>query len=294
MTRPLTALALIGVACSVVGCKSTAARAHAERRRGNPVRTETVSDRLRLVPVDASSEVEAEFLGDVQLPEGEELARFVNDCLSEAYRHMRGEARTGVSTTGLRGVRDAFFADYREWFDAEWDAVKAGDLPAHVGDWGCQVEGRIVHCDGGFFSYRVTIDAMTGGVHPNRWIQNATYSRRSGRRLTVADVIRRQDITQVVNLIRRTLRTHCQDELLRTQLKEDVQQPYDAYVRDIRSHRREEWGNPLVTENFLVTADGLEWVYNQYEIACYAAGIFTVPLTWAVLSPHLCANFLAK
>jgi len=260
-------------------------RSHAERRQRD-VRDQ-FDYSLRLAPADASADVKATFRCDVQRPADKTLAQFADECLAEAYRHMRGEERKGIAATGALGVRDAFFADYREWFNEDWPAVKAGDIPAHVGQWTCEVEGRVVYCDQRYFSYRVTIDTMTGGPHPNRWVQNATYSRRDGRRLTAADVVRRESMTAVVNLIRQAVRAQAQDDVLRGQLKEEIRQPYDAYVAETRNRKRDEWGNPLVTENFLLTRNGIEWVYNQYEIACYASGLFEARVAWDALGPHL-------
>ena len=33
-------------------------------------------------------------------------------------------------------------------------------------------------------------------------------------------------------------------------------------------------------ENFCVVKDGLKFVYNAYEVACYAAGAVEVPVKW--------------
>lgn len=39
--------------------------------------------------------------------------------------------------------------------------------------------------------------------------------------------------------------------------------------------------------NFEVTEEGLEYVYNPYEIAPYAAGLITIPVSWKELEPIL-------
>lgn len=290
-------LLIVFLFVSAVGCQSAFRRdgsyvtkqsGRVSESHGCRIRQTVFSDRLRLAPCDAPADVDAEFVCDVELPTDEPLAVFADDCLATAYRHMRGEERKDISATGAAGVRDAFFADYREWFGEEWESVKSGDVPAYVGDWGCQVVGKVVYSDKRYFSYRVTIDTMTGGPHPNRWIQNATYSRKSGRRLAVADVIKKEKMTDVVNLIRKSVLSQAQEDLqLRGRLEEEICQPYEDYVRDIRSRKRDEWGNPLVTDNFMLTKDGIAWVYNQYEIACYASGIFEALLTWSSLGPHL-------
>lgn len=287
----------LGVLGFLAGCRSPEYRKPAERgqaeRSQKDVR-DAFACSLRLAPADAPADIEAKFRCDVNRPADKTLAKFADECLAEAYHHMRGEARADIGETGARGVRDAFFADYREWFDDEWEAVKAGDAPACVGRWTCAVEGWVVYCDKRYFSYRVTIDTMTGGAHPNRWIQNATYSRKTGRRLTVSDVVKKRSMTAVVNMIRKAMRAQVRENPLREQLREDIRQPYDEYVRSIRNRQRDEWGNPLVTENFLLKSDGIEWVYNQYEIACYASGIFKALVTWDALRPHLRFDILTN
>ena len=41
------------------------------------------------------------------------------------------------------------------------------------------------------------------------------------------------------------------------------------------------------TENFEIMEDGIQWIYNPYEIACYAVGRVEVKLTWDELSPYI-------
>jgi len=274
----------------VVGCQSAFQRdsAYGDSRAGaktGGMHKMAFSDSF--VPKSERGDVVARFSCDVERPSDKTLAAFADECQTEAYRHMRGEERAGIAATGAKGVRDAFFADYKEWFADEWEAVKSGDLPAHVGEWTCHVEGRVEFCDKKYFSYRVTIDTYCGGAHGNRWIQNATYSRKTGRRLTAVDVVRKESMTDVVNLIRKAVRAEAQDAPLRGQLDEEIRKSYDEYIREIRSRTRDEWGNPLVTDNFMLTKDGIVWTYNQYEIACYAAGWFDALVTWKSLAPHL-------
>jgi len=247
----------------------------------------TLLDSLRLVPESADVDVEARFSCDVQRSADKTLAGFVDAALDEAYRHARGEDRNDVAASGVRGVRDAFFDDYREWFAEDGDGLVKGEIAKHVACWTCHVEGRVEFCDKHYFSYRVTIDTYCGGPHGNRWIQNATYSRKDGRRLTAVDVVKKESMTDVVNLIRKAVRAEAQEDQLRAQLSEEIRLPYDAYVRDIRNGKRDEWGDPLVTDNFMLTKDGIVWTYNQYEIACYAAGWFDALVTWKALDPHL-------
>jgi len=270
-----------------VGCQSAFQRdaSYGGRSCGDGSRNLTLSDSLRLAP--ESADVKADFSCDVQRPADKALARLVDAALAEAYHRARGEERANVASSGVQGVRDAFFDDYREWFAEDGEAVVKGDFAKHVACWNCHVEGRVEYCDKAYFSCRVTIDTYCGGAHGNRWIQNATYSRKDGRRLTAADVIKKDSMTDVVNLIRKAVRAQAQEEQLREQLKEEIRQPYDEYVREIRSRKRDEWGNPLVTENFMLTKDGIVWTYNQYEIACYAAGWFDALVPWKSISPHV-------
>jgi len=276
-----------------VGCQSAFRRnpaygrhAPASSRPNRSAANVLFSDECR--PVADRPDVGVRFECDVQRPADVELARFVDVCLDETYRHARGEERRGVSTTGAREVRDAFFADYREWFDESWSSVTNGELPTAVARWSCRIEGRIVFCDGEHFSYRVILDTETGGIHPNRWVQNATYSRAERRPLTVADVVKADGMTPVLNLIRRALRDGANgDARLVASLQDEIRSTYDEYDRDIRGGRRDQWGNPLVTDNFMIVGDGLVWTYNQQEIACYDSGWFDARVPWREIEPHL-------
>jgi len=271
------------------GCQSAFRRDANYGGRSHEVvsRNASFSDSLRLAPESAGEDIEARFTCDVKRPADKTLARLVDATLAEAYHHARGEERKDVAASGVRGVRDAFFDDYREWFAEDGDGLVKGEIAKHTACWTCHVEGLVEFCDSRYFSYRVTIDTYCGGVHGNRWVQNATYSRKDGHRLTAADVVKKECMTDVVNLIRKAVLAQAQEDPLREQLSEEVSQPYDEYVRDVRSGKRGEWGNPLVTENFMLTKDGIVWTYNQYEIACYASGWFDALVSWQSLSPHV-------
>ena len=40
-------------------------------------------------------------------------------------------------------------------------------------------------------------------------------------------------------------------------------------------------------ENFSVGPDGIEWIFQPYEIGPYALGIVTATLSWKQLKPYL-------
>ena len=48
---------------------------------------------------------------------------------------------------------------------------------------------------------------------------------------------------------------------------------------------------PEPTENFLVLRDGLLFVYNHYDIDCYAAGIIVIFVPYTEISEALRADF---
>ncbi len=48
------------------------------------------------------------------------------------------------------------------------------------------------------------------------------------------------------------------------------------------------------TENFEILEDGILWVYNPYEIACYAVGQVNVLISWEQLAPYILENSIAR
>lgn len=108
-------------------------------------------------------------------------------------------------------------------------------------------EYKIVYADKDYLSFYTKEYAYLGGAHGNTVIRVGTVSRTTGRILNVADFFADEK--------RPALKAALHHEAVKALGgKENLQSEVE------------------ISNNFYLAKDGLHFVYNAYEIACYAAG----------------------
>lgn len=117
--------------------------------------------------------------------------------------------------------------------------------------WSTEATYNIVFADERYLSFRAEEFSYSGGAHGNRQVIVGTFDRATGRRLTVRDLIPAERREQVLKSLRQKVveRLGGEDKLQ---------------------------GEVTLTENCCLGADGLHFVYNEYEVACYAEGMIEV------------------
>ena len=108
-------------------------------------------------------------------------------------------------------------------------------------------EYKIVYADRDYLSFYTKEYSYLGGAHGNTAIRVGTISRATGRILNVGDFVA---------------------DVKRAALKNAL---YDGAVKALGGKENLQ-SEVEVVENFYLAKDGLHFVYNEYEIACYAAG----------------------
>ena len=116
-----------------------------------------------------------------------------------------------------------------------------------------------------FVTYSLTEEIYSGGAHGSYLIFGQTFRKSDGRRITW-DILTDQYADEVQGIIKDGLKEYFQvdtDE----QLQENFLNPDHIYLV------------PLPQQPPLFMADGIHFVYQQYEIASYACGLpsFVVP-----------------
>lgn len=110
---------------------------------------------------------------------------------------------------------------------------------------------KIVYADKDYLSFYAKEYSYTGGAHGNTGICVRTINRATGRIAKVADFV--------------------PDEK-RAALKTAL---YNGAVKALGGEEHLQ-ADVEVVENFYLAKDGLHFIYNEYEIACYAAGAVEV------------------
>lgn len=126
---------------------------------------------------------------------------------------------------------------------------------------GCAVEnGRK-----DILSYQVNTDCYLGGAHGSYVVLYYNFDKKSGKLLNIRDIVPVEKEKLVIDAMKKQL---CEDwdaaDLAELQEMTGITMLGDVYL----------------TNNFLLKKDSIEFLFNQYEIAPYAAGLIevTIPL----------------
>lgn len=138
-------------------------------------------------------------------------------------------------------------------------AAIADDMPREVPAWDKRSKYEIICRDADKVSYRATEYQYTGGAHGYTSVQVGTVNRKTGRKYRLADIVPESR----------------RDELLR-KVREDIALRHYGAKSYAEWRARKEiafFDEPQLTENFYFDDRAIHFIYNQYEIACYADGI---------------------
>ena len=133
------------------------------------------------------------------------------------------------------------------------------DVPREIPAWDKSSKYEILCRDEDKVSYRATEYLYTGGAHGYTLVQVGTVDRKTGRKYKLVDMVPENR----------------RGELLR-KVREDIA------IRRYEAKSYAEWrarkeiaffDEPQLTENFYFDDQAIHFIYNQYEIACYADGI---------------------
>ena len=129
--------------------------------------------------------------------------------------------------------------------DADWkDDWMVG---AGVTTWERSSSYKVVYADADYLSFRAEEYAYNGGAHGGTKVTVGTLRRKDGTRARLADFVPAEKMPALAKAL------------------------FDGVTRQIGGAENLQ-GEVKPIENFHVAKDGLHFVYNEYEVACYAAG----------------------
>jgi hypothetical protein len=115
----------------------------------------------------------------------------------------------------------------------------------------------------GILSYQAITDTYLGGAHGSHYVQYFNFDVQSGKLLTISDVVPADKEMLVLMAMEERL---CKDWEAKDLA--DLQEKTGITML----------GNLYLTNNFLLRGDSIVFLFNQYEIAPYAAGLISVTL----------------
>jgi len=148
----------------------------------------------------------------------------------------------------LGGRLDAYLKEVREVMSDEGfcsDPVVGSALTTK--EYNSKYEVVYTDYERTFFSYRVESFTYTGGAHGNTVVGVGTIDVKTGKELKVADAIPKDKRAEALARVKA------------------------AVIKQIGGADNLQ-GEVTLTENFYVAEDGLHFVFNEYEVACYAQG----------------------
>jgi hypothetical protein len=169
---------------------------------------------------------------------------------SKLYKYIR-KLNGNLQIRQLISDDEAFLQDWISY-------IATSDSPdSPINNWKRSYDYEVVYDADGFVSYRHTKFDYTGGAHGMTYTKVGTLFCR-GRRLSLADL---PELDKIEKLFQQALKSHKDYEAIKL---------YTA-GRKVK-----------MTENFYIDEKGIHFIYEPYEIHCYAAGIIDIQVPYKV------------
>jgi hypothetical protein len=188
-------------------------------------------------------------------------------------RDLRGDTLDSAPVVALdklfRQRRDTLFTGYRTDVAEIVKTMPADERPSATLNYEEQTSTQVLYQGGdllslGFFTY-----SYSGGAHGMNTTAGASYDLRTGRRLRYNDIFRPEAQAQLPALLASAVRPL-------VDLKPGEPLDKALFVKQMP-----------VTRNVFLTAGGVEFIYQPYEIASYAQGEVRVFLPLSQVRPLL-------
>lgn len=222
------------------------------------VRTETYTDDL-VVPLE----------------EGAPDSLFFSLSIEYVVTGMKVEARQAINNTIIANVFDLEGGQenleetairYRENLIDEYLNENAV-LENGVRSWEDHLQAAFQDSYKGWKNYGISYYCYRGGAHGIQTETQLVFDAKTGRQITEADLFVSGYEAPVAALMREEVRSALEVD---PALLEVVQMD-----------------NVVPNGNFAVSAEGVEWLFQPYEVGPYVLGNFSVPVSWELLKPYL-------
>lgn len=167
----------------------------------------------------------------------------------------------------------AYIMDYME--EGKDAIANYGDDMEATATWMSYEEnctGETKYNANGFFSYAVSLYSFTGGAHGNNSVKVGSLDLNTATRLGLASLFTDEKLPQVRSLLLQNL---TKEQNCAT--TEELTEKGDFFDIDQID----------VTENFYIDDNGVNFLYDPFEIAPYSTGEITITISWQDLLPYL-------
>lgn len=123
-----------------------------------------------------------------------------------------------------------------------------------------------------FVSYLYTQEGFSGGAHGWYLMEGQTFRKSDGRRIDY-DIFRAESMDELTELVK--------DNIFSQYFESDKEQFENSLTMENNDFF------PLPVNVPIFREDGMEFVYQQYEISCYAAGMPACVISYDLLEPFM-------
>jgi hypothetical protein len=120
----------------------------------------------------------------------------------------------------------------------------------------------------GWKNYLITYYSFRGGAHGIQTLSNIVFDAKTGLQVNEADLFTPGYQAPVAQLIRASIQASME--------KEDPELLQLVNLEEVAPNG-----------NFALHEEGVEWLYQPYEVGPYALGIVTTTIPWEQLKPYL-------
>ena len=159
-------------------------------------------------------------------------------------------------------------------FATDYEIVRK-DMGNLSGCWEVKTTADTLHAGPKTLSVKYETFAYTGGAHPNSSVSFYNFNRKTGKIITLADMV--SDTTALLKVVEKAFRKQ-QDLQPQNNLEEN-----GYFLHD---------GRFFLPANIGMSTNGLIFYYNPYEIAAYAVGPIQVMVPYSQLSGIVHENWL--
>lgn len=243
---------------------------------GSKSETEITFDSLRIdsiVPLFAGNQEPAiTFNISLQKPVGGTAEQ--RDAITELINSLASYGTYfGQVVPDLDLMINAFIEDRTSNYFDECGSLTPEDVVSNPWcNYAEMLEGTYLGNYSGFLSYQMKRYMYAGGAHGQTIFTYGVLDMTTLQRVNLANLVDDATEEAITELLHQKLAELFDADSFETLLRDEVIFP-DAEV--------------TLTENFWFSPEGITWLYNAYDIACYAIGDISVTLSWDELQPLL-------
>ena len=223
-------------------------------------RAMSLADSVEVNHVKGTVKIEADFPDAGNFFVINNIREWMSEQLGGTYE---GDMDNGAKM--LEHYKNAFLTDFRQNI--------IPDMPPMDG-MACYKAIKLtkMHETDRYVSYLYTQEGFAGGAHGWYVMQGQTFRKSDGRRIDY-DIFRTESMDELTDLVRDNIFTQYFESD-----KEQMERLLTMENNDIF---------PLPVNAPIFREDGVEFVYQQYEIACYAAGMPACVIPYDLIEPFL-------